>query len=212
MRKVLFISAHTDDIELSCPIMAKKLVDSKKFDTMHVTFSPCIVSLPNGYEPTATIKEWETAQRLVAIKTHKLYDYQVRRFNEQRQEILEDMVKLKKSYNPDIVVVHHPEDLHQDHAQLGIEAMRAFPKATIFFYEHHKWTIPEPNFYVSFDEDGLAFKIKIAKIYKSQLEKFDYIQAIKTLSSFRGMNARNLTMKYAEAFKMINGKWGDLFG
>ena len=64
-----------------------------------------------------------------------LYNYQVRKLNYSRQEILEDLMKHKKKLKPDLVLMPSLNDIHQDHATIAQEGLRAFKGSTILGYE-----------------------------------------------------------------------------
>jgi len=52
-------------------------------------------------------------------------------FPENRQKILEDLIKIKKEIKPDLIFVPSFNDIHQDHQVLTQEGLRAFKKETI---------------------------------------------------------------------------------
>ncbi len=64
-----------------------------------------------------------------------VHDYPVRRLNEHRQAMLEELVRLRQSINPDFVLAPASTDVHQDHQVLHIKAWRAFKEITMLGYE-----------------------------------------------------------------------------
>ena len=62
-------------------------------------------------------------------------DFQTRLFPQNRQEVLEKMLQLRRKYQPQIVFVHTAQDIHQDHVTLTQEAMRAFRGTTVLGYD-----------------------------------------------------------------------------
>ena len=68
-------------------------------------------------------KEVKDATEALGIRSENLiiYNYTVRKLNYVRQEILEELVKLKKAINPDLVFLPVREDIHQDHSTVANE-------------------------------------------------------------------------------------------
>ena len=64
-----------------------------------------------------------------------VYGYPVRRLSYHRQEVLEDLVKLRREVNPDLVLMPSPNDVHQDHQVTHAEGVRAFKDLSILAYE-----------------------------------------------------------------------------
>ena len=64
-----------------------------------------------------------------------VYNYQVRKLNYSRQEILEDLMTHRKKLNPDLVLMPSLHHIHQDHATIAQEGLRAFKGSTILGYE-----------------------------------------------------------------------------
>jgi LmbE family N-acetylglucosaminyl deacetylase len=57
-----------------------------------------------------------------------IYRFQVRKLNYVRQEVLEELVKIKKEIDPHAVFLPSLSDLHQDHHTIATEGMRTFKK------------------------------------------------------------------------------------
>ncbi|MDY7001965.1 MAG: PIG-L family deacetylase, partial [Thermodesulfobacteriota bacterium] len=64
-----------------------------------------------------------------------IFDYEVRKLSYVRQEVLEDLVRIKKRINPDLVFMPSLRDIHQDHSIVAAEGLRAFKDRTILGYE-----------------------------------------------------------------------------
>lgn len=95
--KILFLSPHPDDIEMGCGGTIKKLLDYNN-DVYCAVFSNCDESLPNGFQKGDIIKECYDSLGSLGVDKNKIfiYDYKVRKFSYSRQEILDDMILLKK--------------------------------------------------------------------------------------------------------------------
>lgn len=201
--KVLVLAPHTDDGELGCGGTIARFLEEGK-DVYYAAFSTCEKSVPEGFPKDILTKEVKEATGLLGIKSENLFilDFEVRIFPQQRQEILDEMIKLRQKLNPDLVLIPSPKDVHQDHNTIAVEAIRAFKKSNILGYE-----VPwndlsiENNFFIGLEEKHIQKKIDALKAYKSQYGR-SYVteEFIKSLSIVRGVQSKN---KYAETFEMI---------
>jgi len=166
--KILVLAPHTDDGELGCGGSIAKFIESGK-DVYYVAFSLCRKSLGEGLAPDTLEKEVKAATLVLGI-SHKnlhLYDYDVRNFYANRQEILEDMVRLKKEINPTLVLTPCSTDLHQDHQVIHNESLRAFKDVSIIGYElpWNNLSI-KTNFFIKLEERHVMRKVEALKEYK----------------------------------------------
>ena len=152
----------------------------------HIALSTATESIPDGFNSNATKKEFVKAQEIFGIDDYHIYEYPVRRFPTHRQDILETLVKEKKKYKPNIIISTSDSDLHQDHAQLGSETLRAFYELTVIQYICRK-SINDisPNFFLELTDEEVELKHKLISAYESQLSKHDYIEM-----AFNIMNSR----------------------
>lgn len=121
-KKVCFIGAHPDDIELGCGAFISNI--NGKTDILCATLSD------NQNNPLLTnlVDEHYRSMAILGVPRHqvKLGTFTTRRFPELRQEILEYLYQLNREYQPDIVITHSRADIHQDHQQTTEEVLRAF--------------------------------------------------------------------------------------
>lgn len=203
LQRVLVLAPHTDDGELGCGGSIVKYIENGA-EVYYVAFSICSRSLAPGEDPQTLAKEVARATGVLGVKPENLilFDFDVRRFKEFRQDILEEMIKLKSRVNPQIVFVPSPTDIHQDHQVISEEGLRAFKNVSILGYE-----MPWNN--ISFNtrsfnilnETHLQTKINALKEYESQRYR-QYLndEFIKSLAITRGVQ---IGEKYAEAFEVI---------
>jgi len=135
--KILFLSPHTDDAELGCGGTIARLAEERN-DVYVAVFSICNTSLPEGFE-LGTLKT-ESKNSLISLGVLEeniiYFDYEVRIFNYKRQEILEDLVKLKKRISPEMVFLPSVDDYHQDHKTISDEGIRCFKNnCSVLSYE-----------------------------------------------------------------------------
>jgi LmbE family N-acetylglucosaminyl deacetylase len=202
-KKILVLAPHTDDGELGCGATISKLIENNN-DVYYVAFSACRQSVLKDFPEDILETEVKAATQILGIKPENLMllDFQVRTFNFHRQEILDSLIGLKKTINPDVVFIPSVSDLHQDHSTIANEAIRAFKHCTILSYE-----VPWNNIsfntscFVILEERHINKKIEAIHEYKSQAHR-GYINGdfIKSLATVRGVQ---VGVKYAETFDVV---------
>ncbi len=86
--------------------------------------------------------------------------FETRRFPHQRQEILEYLIRLNREFQPEIVFTHTKADLHQDHATVTEECLRAFRGTTVLGFDVLRSSYGFfPNFLVEVNEQDVAKKL-----------------------------------------------------
>ncbi|HEX7847145.1 MAG TPA: PIG-L deacetylase family protein [Chitinophagaceae bacterium] len=206
--RILVLAPHTDDGELGCGGSIAKFCRENS-EVHYVAFSICKKSLPAGLAEDTLEKECKAATKLLGISDGKLifFDHEVREFSTKRQEILEELVKLNKTIQPDLVFIPSAGDIHQDHQVIHAEALRAFKNNSLLGYEM-PWNQTQfnSNFFIRLSADDIAKKIKALQAYQSQAHR-NYMQE-KFIRSLATVRAVQCNAEYAEAFevyKMIHG-------
>lgn len=199
MEKILFVSPHSDDIEFGCGGTISKLLAKKK--EVHVAvLSFCEQSVPKGFPKNVLKKEFADSMNVFGVeKVHK-FDFTVRKFPEERQEILEEFYSLRRKHGFDTVFVPSVSDIHQDHHVSAIEAMRAFKDSSILCYEL-PWNALDfkPNFFIELSKKDLDSKINACSCYKSQsFRKYSNPELVKSIAIVRGVQCGK---DFAEAFE-----------
>lgn len=202
-RKVLVLAPHTDDGELGAGGTIVKLIDSGA-DVYYAAFSTAEESVPDGFPKDILKTEVKNATLKLGISPEKLliYNYQVRKLNYVRQEILEELIRLRKQINPELVFLPSLNDIHQDHSTVAQEGLRAFKQRTILGYELI-WN--NLNFstscFVKLNDKHIKRKCEALKEYASQSHR-DYTSEkfVYSLATARGVQIGN---DYAEAFEVI---------
>jgi len=202
---ILIISPHTDDAELGCGGSIAKFVEMGK--NVHLlALSIAKKSIPEGFEPDSTKNEMIEACKILGLKENniKILDFETRVFPQHRQEILDDLIKIRNEINPEIVMVPSLKDTHQDHQVVTNESLRAFKKSSLSIYGYEQpWNCFtfDTNTFVELEEHHIEKKIEALKQYRSQSikEYFDN-EFIKGLARTRGVT---IGKKYAESFEVI---------
>jgi LmbE family N-acetylglucosaminyl deacetylase len=203
INKILVLGPHTDDGEFGCGGTIAKFIEAGA-DVYYATFSLAEESVPEGLPKDILLTEVKASSKVLGIKEGNLliYRYKVREFAQRRQEILEDLVQLKRNLEPDLVLMPSPHDLHQDHYTIAMEGLRAFKFTSILGYEM-PWN--NINFqtisFVHLSEKHIQTKLESVKCYRSQLgKKYANEDFIKGLARTRGVQCG---MDYAETFEVI---------
>lgn len=201
--KVLVLAPHTDDGELGAGGTIVKLIESGA-EVYYAAFSTAEQSVPEGFPKDILKTEVRNATLKLGISPEKLliYNYEVRKLNYARQEILEELIKLRRQINPDLILLPSLNDIHQDHTTVAQEGLRAFKQRTILGYELI-WN--NLNFstscFVKLTAEQVQRKCEALKEYASQQGR-DYTSAefIQSLAKTRGVQ---IGCEYAEAFEVI---------
>src|ERR1700736_3890157 len=121
---VLVLAPHTDDAELGCGGTIARLLREGE-DVFVAGFSTAEESLPPGAAPTRLRDEFLAAMQTLGIPLENIlvFGYPVRRLSYYRQELLEELVKLRSQVNPGMVFLPSASDLHQDHQVLNAEGL-----------------------------------------------------------------------------------------
>jgi LmbE family N-acetylglucosaminyl deacetylase len=209
MQRVLVLAPHTDDAELGCGgTIARLLRDGG--DVFVAAFSTAEESLPPGTVPTRLRDEFLSAMQVLGISPDKtfVFAYPVRRLSYFRQELLEELVKLRSQVNPNMVFLPSASDLHQDHQVLNAEGLRCFKDMTAWGYELPWNNIGFPaQAFVTLEPCDLQAKWKALQAYKSQFElarPYFSWEFIEGLARVRGVQVK---APYAEAFEVMRIKW-----
>jgi len=202
-KNVYVLAPHTDDGELGAGGTIAKLVELGA-NIYYFAFSTAAESVPEGMPKDILKTEVINATNKLGIpkKNVVIYNYQVRKLNYSRQEILEDLMKHKKKLKPDLVLMPSLNDIHQDHATIAQEGLRAFKGNTILGYEliWNNLTFNTTSF-VNLEEKHIQKKCDSLKEYRSQATR-DYMSEdfIFSLAKARGVQ---IGVKYAESFEVV---------
>ena len=202
-RKILILGPHTDDGEFGCGGTIARFIEEGR-DVYYATFSLAEESVPPGLPKDILLTEVKASSKVLGIPDDHLliYRYPVRKFAHHRQEILEDLVKLKRDMEPDLVLMPSPHDLHQDHYTISMEGLRAFKFTSILGYEMPWNNINfETRCFIHLQERHIAKKLESVKCYRSQTgRKYANEEFIRGLAKTRGVQCG---VDFAETFEVI---------
>ena len=200
--RALVLAAHTDD-EFGCAGTIARMVEAGA-EVHFACFSPCEESVPDGWDRDVLKREVRAATAVLGIPPDRfsLYDYRVRHFPAHRQEILEELVLLRKRIEPEVVFLPASSDMHQDHATIAAEGLRAFKYSTILGYELPMNTIAFAHAgFVRLEARHVDLKVRHAASYESQaFRTYMHPDFIRSLAHVRGVQ---INQEAAEAFEVV---------
>ena len=197
------MAPHVDDGEMGCGGSIARFIEEGS-EVYYAGFSTCGDSLPEGFPEGTLRKELMEATKVLGIDEDNVYvfDYPVRRHPENRQEILENLVELRKELNPELVFLPSSTDVHQDHHTVYQEGVRAFKNTRMLGYEFvwNNFSL-NLNSFIHLKPEHVEAKIKAIEEYKSQKGRhYANQEFLKNLARIRGAQAG---VRYAEAFETI---------
>ena len=205
-KRVLFLGAHPDDIELGCGALIHHIV--KQTDVLCVTLSD------NQKNPDLKdVKdEHYRAMSVLGVPKEKVVfgPFTTRIFPNERQEILEYFLKLRKNFQPDIIFVHSGQDVHQDHNTVTNEALRAYRGITVLGFDVVRSSYDFfPHFLVEVTEEDVNKKVEALAQYETYRDRY-YFNAELTRSIMVRHGAL-AECPFAEGFDILRivGKFGN---
>lgn len=202
-KNILILAPHTDDGELGCGGTIAKLIEENN-TVYYIAFSTADKSVPKEFPPDILSTEVKAATKALGIPAKNLfiYSYEVRKLNYVRQEILEELIRIKNSIDFDLIFMPSLNDIHQDHTTIATEGLRAFKTKSVLGYEliWNNLSFNTTSF-SKLEERHLKTKVCALQEYKSQNGR-DYIseEFIFSLARVRGVQ---IGYQYAEAFEVI---------
>lgn len=208
-KRICFLGAHPDDIEIGCGALIAQIVNQADIR--------CVTLSDNQKNPELQnlVEEHYASMAVLGVPKDKviLGQFETRRFPHARQEILEYMIQLNRSFQPDIVFVHTRADIHQDHGTVTEEALRAFRGTTVLGFDVIRSSYGFfPNFLVEVTEEDVCKKVDALLEYKTYASRY-YFHADVTRSTLirHGAIAER---PFAEGFDILRviGKFGFISG
>ncbi len=196
--KLLFIGAHPDDIEIGAGALLAHVAGQA--DVLCLTLSD------NQQNPLlkGVVEEHYQSMAVLGVPEEKalLKSFETRNFTRDRQQILEYLYELNRSYRPAIVFTHSQADMHQDHGVVTMETLRAFRGTTVLGFDvlrsSHGFF---PHFLVEVTEQDVSRKIEALSKYRTYADKY-YFKPEVTRSALIRQGAL-AELPYAEGFDIL---------
>lgn len=196
--RVLFLGAHSDDIEIGCGGTVLELLKARPEAELRWV----VWSAPGkrGEEARSAAQRFIGERATTAVQLHEFRDGF---FPVQLEAIKEAFEAVAASFTPDIVFTHRREDRHQDHRTTSDLAWNTFRRSLILEYEIPKWDgdLGIPNLFVPLSAHAANEKIRLLmESFASQRSKdwFDE-DTFRGLMRLRGMECR-APSGFGEAF------------
>ncbi|PSM48387.1 PIG-L domain-containing protein [Chroococcidiopsis sp. CCALA 051] len=195
---VLCLGAHCDDIEIGCGGTILKLI--KKYQNL--VFYWVVFSSNSQREKEA----YESAKQF--LKGTQVKNIAIANFRDgflpfMAIEVKELFESLKQEFQPDLILTHYRNDLHQDHRLISDLTWNTFRNHLILEYEIPKYDgdLGIPNLFVHLDPIICQHKTQlILNAFQSQMEKQWFTEeTFLSILRIRGIES-NAPEKYAEAF------------
>jgi LmbE family N-acetylglucosaminyl deacetylase len=195
---VLFLGAHSDDIEIGCGGTVLNLID--RYPDINVTWIVFGAREKRAQEAQSSANSFLAAVREKRIITK---DFKDGFFPYIGGEIKDFFEQLKRETSPDLIFTHYRQDLHQDHRLICELTWNTFRDNFILEYEIPKFDgdFGLPNLFFHLDE--VICKKKIAFLlqhFQTQAGRHWFTEdAFYSVLRLRGIESRSPS-KFAEAF------------
>lgn len=195
--KILAISPHPDDIEFGCGGTLLKYGQAGNEIFQLVLTDGCV-----GGDPATRKQEQEKAAAALGVKKIIWGGYHDTELHDDRI-LIRTIENAVNAVSPDIVLVNHYDDSHQDHRAASRAAIAATRNVKeVIFYESPTCMNFTPDIFVDIT-DSLDEKVKLLELHASQIERtsienLKITEIAKAYATFRGVQAR---VRFAEGFR-----------
>lgn len=196
-KRILFVSPHTDDVELSAgATLARCIREGARVFYLALTATDDRLNL---------LMEAIQAMRVYGIpeENYMILKFRDMFFPEQRREIMEALEQYRDLWTPDIVFCPSRHDLHQDHRTTALSCLRVFKWTSNIYGYDVSWNMVtrsfNPNYYIQVAKDDLIKKMDVIRCYVSQRHKV-YVKEL-TLEGRARSAGVNIGVEFAEWFE-----------
>ena len=197
LRRVLAIGCHADDLEIGCG--GTLLALTRDRPDIEVTWLVLGAEGDRAAEARASAEEFLVGAARAEVVIHGFRDAYMPYYGESVKEAFEDL----KPVEPDLVLTHTRDDLHQDHRLACELTWNTFRDHLILEYEVPKWDgdLGRPNVYVPLADDVVDDKLDLVlRHFPTQAGKHWYdAETFRGLMRLRGLECASPS-RYAEAF------------
>jgi len=204
--RVLFLSPHTDDVELGAGGTLTQLRE-QGHEVYWLVFSTAESSLPPDVPRDTLKKEFlDVAGNMGLGDDHyRIFDFMVRYLPDHRQQILEELVKAKREFSPDLVIGPSLNDHHQDHEVVAKEMVRAFKNSSSIISYELPWNHTEfdNQLFIKLASRQIDRKVELLSCYRSQVRLERPYFSSDFIHGWARMRGGQVGAEYAEAFEVI---------
>lgn len=197
-KRVLFIGAHPDDIELGAGALIHHILPT--CDVLCLTLSD------NQKNPmlTKVVDELHASMKVLGVPADRVIveKFATRDFPDLRQDILEYLLKIRREFKPEVVFVHSRSDIHQDHNVATEEALRAYRGTTVLGFDVVRSSYGFfPHFLAKVDALDVEKKIEALAQYNTYSDKYYFAPALLKATMVR--HGALAECPYAEGFDIL---------
>lgn len=197
-KRVLCLGAHPDDIELGAGAFLHHILPENEV--------LCVTLSDNQMNPTLkniVNEHFASFEKLGLRKDNVIVEkFETRKFPEQRQEVLEYLLKLRREYKPDLILTHTRSDVHQDHNVITEESLRAYRGTTVLGFDVVRSSYGFfPHFLVGVTEADVEAKLAALAEYKTYHDKYYFDPALLRATMIR--HGALAEKPFAEGFDIL---------
>jgi len=180
IKKVVFVGAHPDDIELSCAGLIRNL-RGKGVEIF------CIIGSWGNYGGNVEqrIVEQDKSFTALGIKRHENLNWQDTKISIDGENIktIEEIISRE---NPDLIFTHYPEDTHQDHRNIAemVKSICYRKNKNLIYFDSNSSLKFSPNYYEKINWEE---KKSILEIFQSQTSRSKIIERAEMKARNHGM-------------------------
>ncbi len=206
--RILAVGAHPDDIEYGCG--GTLLLAARAGHEVHMLVATDGAA---GGDPAVRRREQETAAAMIGARqviwgsfhdTHLKHD----------RELIAFVEAAVRNVEPDIVLVNHANDSHQDHQALAMSTTSAarYVRNVLYYHDYSTIAFSSRNFVDI--ESVLDDKCRLLICHHSQVSReqpfrMDLLESVRALANYYGYLG---AMRYAEAFEPLRFNCTPLLG
>ncbi|ODN30443.1 PIG-L deacetylase family protein [Fervidobacterium thailandense] len=207
-KRVLFIGAHPDDIEIWAGGTIFKMKESGQFEIVHIVLTDGAASLTGTREERK--REQDFALEILKPDFHEYLGFPDTSlaFKNDLPIILANIVR---KYRPHLIFTHNPLDKHPDHSAIGSAIQKALFLAStksetlegephlcnnLIFFVSDPLQIPKHLYFVDISE-YVAKKEELIKVFKTQLA------VLLPMLQVNYLYGELLGLRAAEAFEIV---------
>ncbi len=203
MKRLLALSAHPDDIEISCGGTIARFLEAGWY-VHHAVFCASELHEDEAMDKDTRWAEFDRANEVLGVQETSKFDLPHRKLLQARQDVLDLMCELRRQMAPHLVIMPSTDDLHQDHRAVAMEGLRAFKKVNLWGFEvlWNNLTF-NANHFVTLKKHHVEKKLTALREYRTQHIK-DYFHPafIVSMAKVRGVQVGH---EFAECFQAIRG-------
>lgn len=183
--RILAIGAHPDDIELSCAGTILKLKKEYRAKIYSIICSKG--ELKN--KPNVRIKEQLDSNKYLKVSKSLFFDCRDG-FILPNANLIARIEEVVKKYNPDLIFTHWPNDIHQDHRNVGwatLSATRRSKSAIVFYPSLFTRDQFLPNLFSDITK-YFEQKLSVLSLFESQSQnEYMFPEVVKTRAKEAGL-------------------------